>query len=248
MQRDAAEARAPPRSLPSAPMPAVELALGFAERLSRHVHGRGEPVRERKTRQERQRPPRFAQPLFAPAAYASRRWCRQLSASSATARRERRQRVGMIAGAIEHESQRRPRFAVLRVQPARFARHGERDLKRAAVGRAIGARHLELHGAGVRQPDVRRRLLGHLRQHALEDVARVHDLIALERLERRAPFDPQPMRRQQRVERIVGFAAFRARDVRGKSIAAARVGFDVLPARAFERAAVRRSPARGCCP
>ena len=98
----------------------------------------------------------------------------------------------------------------------------------AAIRLAIGARHLELHGAGVRQSNVRRRLLGHLRDHALEDVAGVHDLIALERLERRASFDPHPMRRQQRLERIVSFSNFRAGDVRGESIAATGVGFDVL--------------------
>ena len=42
---------------------------------------------------------------------------------------------------------------------------------------------------------------GRAAQHALEHAARADDLIGLERLERRTPFDPRAMRRQQRIER-----------------------------------------------
>ena len=79
------------------------------------------------------------------------------------------------------------------------------------VGRLVGARHLELHDAGVGQPDVRGRLIRRAAQHALEDAARAHDLVRLERLERGAPFDPRAMRREQRVER--------RRPLRARSIA-----------------------------
>ena len=202
--------REPPAGWPaSGAMPAVELALGLVERLSRHVDRGGEPVRQRKSRQQRERPPRRAEPLFAPA----RRTTGGSGAASCRARAPPRACAPRSASAwspvaVEHESERRPRLAVLRVEPAGLARvMVSASASAAASGVAIGARHLELHDAGVGQADVRRRLLGHLRQHALEDVARADDLIALERFERRPPFDPRAMRREQRVERGVGFAA-----------------------------------------
>jgi hypothetical protein len=113
--------------------------------------------------------------------------------------------------------------------------------ERRGVGGRIGARHLELHRARVRQPDVHGRLAGNAAQDPLEHVARVQNLRALQRLERRPSFDPGAVRRQDSVERFVGFAELHARDRRGKSVAAARVGLDVLVAGAlFERASKGR--------
>ena len=115
----------------------------------------------------------------------------------------RGERVGVAAGAIEHEPQRRPRLAVVLTEPARLARVLRGQGQRRRVGRFIGTRHLELHDAGVGEPDVRRRLIRRAAQHALEDAARAADLLRLQRLERGAPFDPRAMRREQRLERIV---------------------------------------------
>ena len=55
----------------------------------------------------------------------------------------------------------------------------------------------------------------------------MHDLIALERLERGTALDPRAMRRQQCVEGFVGFAALDARDRGRKPVAAPRHGLDV---------------------
>jgi hypothetical protein len=71
------------------------------------------------------------------------------------------------------------------------------------VGRLVGARHLELHDAGVGEADVRGRLIRCATQHTFEHAPRAHDLIGLQRFERRASVDPGAMRRKQRLERIV---------------------------------------------
>ena len=115
----------------------------------------------------------------------------------------RGERIGVMAGAIEHEPERRPRLAVVRPEPARLARVLRGQRQRRDVRRLVGARHLELHDAGVGEPDVRRRLIRRAAQHALEDAARADDLLRLQRLERGASFDPRAMRREQRVERVV---------------------------------------------
>ena len=99
--------------------------------------------------------------------------------------------------------------------------------QRGGVGRQFGARHLELHHAGVGQPNVRRRLVRHLLHHAFEHLTRVRDLRALERLERGAPFYPGAMRRQQRVERLERFAPFGAAHLGGKPVAPPGLRFDV---------------------
>ena len=138
-----------------------------------------------------------------------------------------RNRVDAIAGPLQHEPERRPRFTRLRIEPARLARMVGRLGQRVRVGRRIGARHLELHHAGVRQPDVRRRVLGHRAQRALEDLARARDLFALEALERRPALDERAMRREQRLEPGVGLARGAARHGDAETVAAPRNRFDV---------------------
>ena len=67
--------------------------------------------------------------------------------------------VEVVAGAIEHERERGPRFTGLRVQPARLARMLRRQRQRRHVGRRIGPRRLELHDARVGEADMTRRVL-----------------------------------------------------------------------------------------
>ena len=75
--------------------------------------------------------------------------------------------------------------------------------ERRDVRLRIGARRLEAHQAGVGQSDVRRRVLRHGGDGALEDVQGAGDLSGLERLEGGAAFDEGPVRRQQGVEPCV---------------------------------------------
>ena len=72
-----------------------------------------------------------------------------------------------------------------------------------------------------------RGLVGHLLHHTLEQLTRMHDLRALERLERRTPLDPGAMRRQQRIERFERLAALGAAHLGGKSVSSPRLRFDV---------------------
>src|SRR5207249_7439306 len=65
-------------------------------------------------------------------------------------------------------------------------------------------------------------------QHALEYVARVRDLAALERFECRPPFDPGAMRGEECVQRGICLAGGDARDGRGEAISATRLRLDVL--------------------
>jgi len=53
---------------------------------------------------------------------------------------ERRQRIGVIAGAIQHKSQRGPGLAVLHVEAAGLPCVDERDLQRLTIRLTIGAR------------------------------------------------------------------------------------------------------------
>jgi hypothetical protein len=133
----------------------------------------------------------------------------------------------MVAGAIEDKAERRPGFAVRRVEPTGFARvlcgHG----KCGRIGLEFGPRHLELHDPGIREAHMRRRLVGHLLDHALEHLACAENLRPFERLERGAALDPRAVRRQQRLERLLRLAAIDATNLCRKPVPPARLRLDV---------------------
>src|SRR5262245_34274990 len=66
VKRDAAEARRPGLLARLSHGSRVELALRLVQCVARDVDGGRQPVRERKSRQQRQRAPRFAEPLLTP--------------------------------------------------------------------------------------------------------------------------------------------------------------------------------------
>ena len=205
--------REPPVGWPACERePRGQLALGLAQHLPRDVDRGGQPVRQREIRQQRERPMRGAEPLLAPADERQAEVMPPVVGLERHRALRRRARVDAIAGPVEHESQRRPRLARLRIEPARLARVMGGQGERGHVGRRIGARHLELHDAGVGQPDMRRRVLGRAAQRALEDLARAGDPIAFEGFERRPPLDERAMRREQRIEPGVALARRHPRD------------------------------------
>src|SRR5207344_1007483 len=121
-------------------------------------------------------------------------------------------RVEVVAGAIEHERERCPRFTGLGVEPARLARVLRGPRQRRLVWRRIRARRLELHDARVGEADVTGRVLRRAAHDGLEDLAGPRDLTALEALQRGTSFDKRAERRQQRVERLVALARRLTRD------------------------------------
>src|SRR5215470_2012038 len=90
----------------------------------------------------------------------------------------------------------------------------------------VRACHLELHDTRVGQPHVGRRVIGRVLEHALEDTACTQDLIALQRLERRATLNPRPMRSKQLLERAVSRTRGRLRDSASEAIPLTRNGLD----------------------
>ena len=203
VQRDAAESRRRRLLTRLGGNASVQLAFGLVPRLPRDVHGGAQPVRDRKAGQQRQRAARLAQSLFTPADRGQPEMMPPVVGFERDRASRRGERVGVAADAIEHEPQRRPRLAIVRPEPACLARVLRGQRQRSHVRRLVGPRHLELHDAGVGEADVRRCLVRRAAQHALEDAARAHDLVGLERLERCRALNPRPMRREQRVERIV---------------------------------------------
>ena len=230
VQGDAAEARGTAGLRTLAGNAQRQLALGVAERLAGDVYRRGQPVRERKTGEQRERTSGFTEPLLAPAGIGESDTMPPIVAFQRDRPPQCGKSIGMCPGAIEHEAEGGPRLAVPGIESTGLAGMLERLLQRLHVRRRIGARHFELHGARVREADLRRRLSGDLGQDALEHLSGVDDLIAFERFQRRAAFNPHAVRRQERVERIIGFAGLEARDVGSEAVAAARVGLDILRA------------------
>ena len=143
----------------------------------------------------------------------------------------RRKSIDAVAGAVEHESECRPRLAELRIETTGLTRvmggHGQRG----RVGRRTGARHLELHHAGIGQPNMCRRVLRHTAQRVLEHITSTGNLVGLEGFERRPPFDERAMRREQRNEPGVTFTRCPSRHGDGETIATPRNGLDVGAAR-----------------
>ena len=182
---------------------------------------------QREIRQKRERPVRGTEALLTPADV------RQTEVMPPVVGLQRhralrcRARVEAVAGPVEHESKRRPRLAGLRIEPARLARVMGGQGERGRVGRRIGARHLELHDAGVGQPDMRRRVLGRTAQRALEDFPRPGDAIALEGFERRPPLDERAMRREQRIEPGIAFTRRRPRHGDAEAVSTPRDRLDV---------------------
>ena len=77
-----------------------------------------------------------------------------MSGSSDTARDSAATASTLDAGAIEHESERGPRLAVVRIETARLARVIGGGGERVEGRLRVGARHLEPHRAGVGHADM----------------------------------------------------------------------------------------------
>jgi hypothetical protein len=102
--------------------------------------------------------------------------------------------------------------------------------ERCYVRRWIGARHLELHHAGVGEPDMGRRMVGREAHRVLEHLHRPHDTIAFERFERRPPFDKRTVRREQCIEPRIAFTRRRPCHGRRKAVPPPRHRLDVRDA------------------
>ena len=224
MQRDAAEARLAGGGLRCESC--LELALRFRQDLPRDVHGGRKPMRQRKAGQQRERPVRGAQPFLSPAHRCEAKMMAPVVGLEDHGAAGGGAPVEVVAGAIEHQCERRPRFAGLRVEPAGFARVLRGTRQRRLVWRRIRARRLELHDARVGEADVTGRVLRRAAHDGLEDLARPRDLTTFEALQRGTPFDKRAERRQQRVERRIALARRLTRDAGREAIAATGNGFD----------------------
>jgi len=138
--------------------------------------------------------------------------------------------VELLATALEDEAKGRPRLRRLRIEAARLARVARRQRQRRFVRGRIGARHFELHRAGVGEADVGRGVIGRAAQRLFEHRPRAPHAIGLERFEQRAPFDECAMWREQRVECLVAFAGHHRRDRDREPISAARHRLDIAGA------------------
>ena len=108
--------------------------------------------------------------------------------------------VRVIAGTLEHESERRPRVGELRGKLARPLRMPLGELKRLDVGRGVSARGFEPERAGVGHPHVGAGLIVMPREHALERGPRLLYRRPLERLDRRTPTPQGAIRTKQGID------------------------------------------------
>ena len=69
-----------------------------------------------------------------------------------------------------------------------------RPLEGGDIGLDIDPRRFERHEAGIRQPDVRGRIIGRRAQRPFERLTRAADGIAIQPLERRTPFNEGAIR------------------------------------------------------
>ena len=98
-----------------------QLPFGFGQNLTGHVHGRGQPVCQRKIRKQGERSLRRTQPLFTPAGAGEAEVVAPVVWLEGDGALGGRQRVHpRAARPVEHESQRGPRFAGLRIEAARL--------------------------------------------------------------------------------------------------------------------------------
>ena len=138
-----------------------QLALGFGQHLTRHVDRRGQPVRQREIRQQRERPLRRAQPLFTPA--------RRTRGGSGGASCPARGSTARLAAAQRVHVARRVRSStnpsVAHASPdCGSSRHASRACRtasgeRGGVGRGSARVISNCMHAGVRQADMRGRVL-----------------------------------------------------------------------------------------
>jgi len=112
-------------------------------------------------------------------------------------------RISRLPGAAEDEASRRPDFGGRRIKAARLLRVLLRRGQRLAIGIGVDASRLESHRVGVRQADVRHRVVGKRLQHLLEVAAGTREVIGLQRFERGTAIQPRAMRRHQRLETVV---------------------------------------------
>ncbi len=207
-------------------------------------------MRERQAGQQRQRAARLAQPGFAPTDERQPEVVPPVVGLERHRPAERRHRVHSVAGAVEDEAVRRPRFAAAGVETAGLARVARRRGQRRQVGRPAGARRFELHHASVGQADVGDRIGGAGLQHGFERGPRPGDAAGIERLQRGPALHPGAMRGDQRLELGVAGASrlgpYGSR--RSGSPVAARSGYRcrrLVPDRA--RGAAPKPLARDCC-
>ncbi len=225
MQRHTAEARVHAAALTGDA--GHQFTRRLVQPLTRHEHRGNQPVRQRTALQQRQRASRGAQALFAP----PNRRETEVMPPVVGLERDRPPRsgqgVGMVARPFEHEAERGPRVTVLPVEAAGFARMVDGRAQGVDVGCRVGPRHLELQHAGIRETDVRRRVVGHDLDHPCEDLASAQDLFTFQRFERRPPVNPGPVRGQQRFDGRARLCRHRARHVRPEPVALARHRLDV---------------------
>ena len=228
-----------------------QLTLCFGERVPRDVNGGDQPVRLRKPGQQRQRAMRCAQTLFTPSDVRKAEVVAPVVGLERNGTTRRRQRVEMMARAIENESERRPCLAVSGAR-----RHASRECRVAASRAATsGLSSVRVISNCMMQALARPMWAGGVSrrafEHTFEHLPRSNDLVAFERFERRAPLDPGAVRRQQLLELIVAGARRRAWltmptkrypcrgtvSIYGRPSAGRRAG-----------GAVPTRPVRDCCP
>ncbi len=207
-------------------------------------------MRHRQVRALGQRPPRGAQPGFAPAAQRQPHLMPPVVRFQRHRPPERGQRIVPPAGPLQHEAERGPRLGQVRAQATGVLRMRRGQPQGVGVRRRVGAGGLELHHAGVGHADVVRRLTRVLLEQSLERGPGAADPIALERLQGGAAFGPGPMRRQQQLQVRFALWVVDRGDGRDELIPVPRHGLDVAVPVAGVQAtgAADRSAFRGCCP
>ncbi len=197
------------------------------KRLPRDEHRRGEPVRERESRIERQHAMRGAQALFTPAHEREP----QVVTPIVGIERNRLARGGYrlpgVPTSMQHERTRAPRLTGRWIEPAAFTRVMTRLPKRVEIGDRIRARGLEPEDARIGHPDVDRCVVRLRAQRVHEGLARPRHRVAVERFERRASVHERAIGGEQRVQGRVGVARGSAFNLGGEAVSAARQCFDV---------------------
>ena len=109
-------------------------------------------------------------------------------------------RILAPAGAFQHEAQRGPRLGQVWIETTGVPRMGFGQPQRLGIRRRVGARGLELHGAGVGHADLIGGFARMLLQQLLERGPGRGDPAALQGFQGHAAFGKRPVRREQQLQ------------------------------------------------